>query len=212
MNQYTFVENNPGTNNDPMGDHVYIPEIKNCNQWRKNSLWGFDLEAERWVGTARKYTHKRNKVYKKCGKKEFKKWFGCRGSKKHFRNRRHWAHVETIIRRMNFEFRKGHRHYKCKSDTDSVADAFPLQKYIHINRPFWTIHANHPNFSIRRTRTIVHETSHKKGACMRQKKEVYGEQDCLNRAANNPVRAKENADNYAMFAEERYFGFVHNPK
>lgn len=198
MNQYTFVENNPGTNNDPLGDSVHSPNIKNCDDIKKLSLRVYDSQAERVIGPARKYTHQKNKVYRKCGKKEFRKWFGCRDS--HYRNRRHWAHAERIIRRIDNEIKKYKRYYKCENEGGKRAMASPGLRYIRFYNPFWqTI-----NQSAANTHTLIHETAHKKGAY--HSDEWYGYKECRHLADKHATHAKENADNYANFADERYYG------
>ncbi len=206
LNQYTFVENNPGTYNDPTGHRAHAPKIKNCSTTRTYLLQVIDMRSEKVMKPARTYTDQKNKVYRECGKKEFRKWFGCpldNGRSKPYTNRRHWAHVEANIRQMNNEFAKGKRHYKCLDENGARARAGTWRRNIKFLNPYWVQQTGRP-FLETSVHTMIHETAHKKGAHFRGK-EYVGDLACKWLARHKPKIAKENADSYAEFIDERYY-------
>jgi len=205
-NPYTFVENNPATMNDPMGDRAYSPSYDGCKQEYKMILFSRDYEATDWVRMAHDYTDRDPEVYENCRRNKrcrfeelFKMYFGVRN--KDYLNRYQWDRVETFYRRMHRRFQDRTRTYKCRSEMNTDPGAYscsiPGASWVRVYHPFWEL------LDFQQTENVVHEWAHSAGVIcgLSSRCEVYGDtSDMQVLAENDPVKARKNADNYGWFA------------
>jgi len=204
-NPYTFVENNPATMNDPMGDMAYSPTT-DCEGPKVDTIRQDDASAAEWVRKARSYTDRDPEVYENCrkskqchGEEFFKLWFGARDDD--YENRYQWDRVETFFRREHRRFQERHREYRCdhRNRYHPEWEAMSGAGWAHIvlYSSFWDTYLSDES----RTRMFVHEWAHSAGVTCGHD-EVYGYWPARHLAESDQIKARKNADNYAYFAED----------
>lgn len=207
LNQYSFVENNPGTFSDPLGESVHPTQFKNCSGSKEAVLHPANTGATKMAKWARKYTKKPTSVYRKCGKKKFKVGFGCAAKKwyKRYKNRWHWRQVRKVFRRLDRRFEKLHRRYKCEStpgqwsqcDSISVVGwaAGVIGKTVHICPGYFEDSGWGGEYTLynRRAAVLVHEYVHKENMCDDK------EYDREKAREMKPKRQRRNPANYEYF-------------
>jgi RHS repeat-associated protein len=165
-NQYSFVESNPCTQNDPTGEMSQPANVLHCGSIDETIVIVEDILNYPIVKWGSNHVSGSANIYSRCeNKPDFRNWFGCpKPNTNHWKNRELYRTARKVFNMMEHRFDVFKRNYQCKpnstwncrnSGEKSYGYSLPARQHVRICPLFFETTTEY-----QRRLTLSHEYIH----------------------------------------------------